>query len=90
MGPSGEPGSQGPRGERGEQGLPGVKGDVGLQGRQGPKGDAGPMGPRGDAGGVAIEFGETFPARITAKDLDRVMVREITVNGETFQVLVPN
>jgi hypothetical protein len=58
-------------------------------GKQGPRGEVGPVGPRGEAG-VSIEVGEIFRAGITSKDLDRLMVREITINGETFQVLVPN
>jgi hypothetical protein len=87
MGPQGDPvrkaarrtGEAGPRGERGSQGP---------IGKQGPKGDAGPAGPRGDAG-MTIEIGETFRAA-SRKGHGPLMVREITVNGETFQVLVPN
>jgi hypothetical protein len=37
-----------------------------------------------------IEIGDTFRANVTAKDLDRLMLREITVNGETIQVLALN
>ncbi len=39
--------------------------------------------------GATIEIGDLFPARISARDLDRLMIREITIDGETFQVLVP-
>ena len=40
--------------------------------------------------GMTVEIGDVFRASITAKDIDRLMVREITINGETIQVLVPN
>ena len=39
---------------------------------------------------MTVEIGDVFRASITAKDIDRLMVREITINGETIQVLVPN
>lgn len=89
MGPQGDQGLPGPRGERGEAGPRGEQGLQGPIGKQGPRGEAGPIGPRGEAG-ANIEIGDVFRANITSKDLDRLMVREITVNGETFQVLVPN
>lgn len=37
-----------------------------------------------------IEIGDTFRANVTAKDLDRLMLREITVDGHTIQVLTLN
>ena len=58
-------------------------------GKIGPRGESGPIGPKGDAG-MTVEIGDVFRASITAKDIDRLMVREITINGETIQVLVPN
>jgi hypothetical protein len=86
MGPQGDQGLPGPRGERGEAGPRGEQGLPGPIGKQGPRGEAGPIGPRGEPG-ANIEIGDVFRAGITSKDLDRLMVREITINGETFQVL---
>lgn len=89
MGPQGDVGPQGPRGEQGEQGNRGERGPEGPTGKTGPQGEAGPQGPRGEAG-MTLEVGDVFRANLSSKDLDRVMVREITINGETIQVLVPH
>jgi hypothetical protein len=91
MGPQGDRGEPGPRGEVG------AKGDRGERGLEGPQGNAGPKGDRGDRGepgadgeGSIVEIGDSYPARLSAKDLDRLVLREVTVNGETFQFLQLN
>lgn len=81
----------GPQGAAGRDGIDGKPGKDGVTGARGEAGRAGRDGKDGSVGSISnIEIGDVFPARINAKDLDRLMVREITVNGETFQVLVPN
>ncbi len=64
-----------------------IKGERGEPGKDGKRGPSGKDGTPGASQNNAV--GDVFRASLTAKDIDRLMVREITINGETIQVLVP-
>ena len=64
------------------RGLRGDKGEAGSQGQVGPKGDKGDPGEN-----AVIEIGEAYRANI---DTSRVFMRELTIAGETFQILALN
>lgn len=92
----GQPGKAGLDGKEGQDGKPGADGKAGqsIKGERGEPGKDGRPGRDGKDSPViaaaSVEIGDVFRANISAKDIDRLMVRELTVNGETFQVLVPN
>lgn len=94
-GPPGEKGDQGEPGAPGKDGDPGqpgargvgVPGEKGQRGDRGVKGDAGPPGAPG-ASGAIIEIGRLTSAGLNAGNINGLMMREITVDGETMYVLV--
>lgn len=92
----GEPGPRGEQGEagpRGLQGAPGPIGKAGPQGSAGKDGAPGPKGVRGEPGrdgidGTQVEISEeSYPADLEARDLPRLRFRDLTVNGQTYQIL---
>lgn len=93
VGPEGRSGRDGKDGEDGKPGIDGkagqsIKGETGQSGKDGKPGRDGKDAP--PIAAASVEIGDVFRANISAKDIDRLMVRELTINGETFQVLVPN
>ena len=92
-GPAGPAGEPGPRGAAGEVGPAGDRGLQGLTGARGPDGKPGRDGKDATllsnvVNGPSIEIGEPYEADVRdLKDVARLVARDLTINGETFQVL---
>lgn len=88
IGPRGEKGEPGKDGAPGPEGKPGPVGKRGEPGKEGPQGKAGikgEIGPAADA--PSIELGEPYQADLTAADISRMYFRDLTIDGQTFQIL---
>lgn len=88
-------GKQGERGPAGLQGVRGETGPAGKDGATGPRGPAGPMGPVGPTGavgqdgepGAIIELGDSTHANLTARDIGKLRVREVVIDGLSVRFL---
>jgi len=88
----------GPAGKDGSAGKDGIDGAPGDTGKPGANGKDGPIGPQGRAGrdgkdgapgdAVALELSEPYAADIRdLKDVQQLVLRDLTINGTTYQVL---
>lgn len=88
VGPQGAPGKdglsiEGPPGKDGRNGIDGKNGTS----IKGERGEPGRDGKDAAAPEVSIQFDDIGSANLTARDLDRLRLAEITLNGTTIQVV---
>ena len=89
VGPQGEAGQNGKDGNDGRDGGPGPRGEAGPEGRAGANGRDGKDGRNGaDAvAAMSVEIGEDYSAELDARDIRNLRLRDLTVNGVTYQIL---